>query len=91
MRATTLVKFDATHQVIYNPPLNCRKQFHSSQGNFTEKRSLSKMTKTFFLVEMAGIEPASENRLPGLSTSVAALLTFPPRTAEQQALRISSL
>ena len=66
------------------------------------------MTKTFFLVEMAGIaplvlfgrivmvemagvEPASENRLPGLSTSVAALLTFPPRTAEQQALRISSL
>ena len=43
------------------------------------------------LVEMAGIEPASENRLPGLSTSVAALLTFPPRTAEQQALRISSL
>ena len=44
-----------------------------------------------YLVEMAGIEPASENRLPGLSTSVAALLTFPPRTAEQQALRISSL
>ena len=52
MRATTLVKFDATHQVKYNPPLNCRKQFHSSQGNFTEKRSLSKMTKTFFLVEL---------------------------------------
>ena len=49
------------------------------------------MTKTFFLVEMAGIEPASENRLPGIFTSVAALLTFTPRTAEQQALRISSL
>ena len=91
MRATTLVKFDATHQVKYNPPLNCRKQFHSSQGEFHRKKVFVKMTKTFFLVEMAGIEPASENRLPGLSTSVAALLTFPPRTAEQQALRISSL
>ena len=27
MRATTLVKFDATHQMKYNPPLNCRKHF----------------------------------------------------------------
>ena len=55
-----------------------------------KKRRLGITPKTC-LVEMAGIEPASENRLPGLSTSVAALLTFPPRTAEQQALRISSL
>ena len=104
MRATTLVKFDATHQVKYNPPLmravhftakqfhnNRRLLFHSPQGEFHRKKVFVKMTKTFFLVEMAGIEPASENRLPGLSTSVAALLTFPPRTAEQQALRISSL
>ena len=91
MRATTLVKFDATHQVKYNPPLNRRKQFHSSQGEFHRKKAFVKNDKGLFLVEMAGIEPASENRLPGLSTSVAALLTFPPRTAEQQALRISSL
>ena len=59
----------------------------SNDSNFFKTNSSSKV----FLVEMAGIEPASENRLPGLSTSVAALLTFPPRTAEQQALRISSL
>lgn len=62
MRATTLVKFDATHQVKYNLPLtravhftakqfhnNRRLSFHSPQGKFHRKRSLSKMTKTFFL------------------------------------------
>ena len=43
------------------------------------------------LVEAAGIEPASENPSPQLSTSVAFLLTFPLQSAEKQALRFSSL
>ena len=48
MRATTLVKFDATHQVKYNPPLNCRKQFHSSQGEFHRKKVFVKNDKGLF-------------------------------------------
>lgn len=64
MRATTLVKFDATHQVKYNPPLtravhftakqfhnNRRLLFHSPQGEFHRKKVFVKMTKTFFLME----------------------------------------
>ena len=43
------------------------------------------------MVEMAGIEPASENQLPGLSTSVAALLEFPSHAAGQQAVCVGSL
>lgn len=43
------------------------------------------------LVEMAGVEPASEDQLPRLSTSVAALLKFPQRGAERQAPRLDSL
>lgn len=38
------------------------------------------------LVEMRGIEPLSENHLPWLSTSVAAVLSFPLHSALQQAL-----
>ena len=34
---------------------------------------------------MAGVEPASEKPLQGLSTSVAVLLTFPHSAAERQA------
>ena len=37
------------------------------------------------LVEMAGIEPASEKGLPRLSTSVASVLRFPPPPAQKQA------
>ena len=33
MRATTLVKFDATHQVKYNPPL--MRAVHFTANNFT--------------------------------------------------------
>ena len=45
----------------------------------------------FLLVEMAGVEPASEDQLPGLSTSVAGLLRFPQCSAERQALHLGSL
>ena len=38
-----------------------------------------------FLVEMAGIEPASEKGLPRLSTSVAFVLGFPLPPAQKQA------
>lgn len=44
-----------------------------------------------FLVEMAGVEPASESQLPRLSTSVSGLLKFPPCSAERQALHFGSL
>ena len=37
------------------------------------------------LVEMAGIEPASEKGLPRLSTSVAFVLKFPLPHAQKQA------
>jgi len=40
---------------------------------------------------MRGIEPLSENHLPWLSTSVAAVLKFPFHSALQQAQRIGSL
>ena len=43
------------------------------------------------MVEMAGIEPASEKRLPRLSTSVAFVLTFPLPDAQKQASGFSSL
>ena len=43
------------------------------------------------LVEMAGIEPASENRLLRLSTSVAGVLAFPCGSAQRQAQPFSSL
>ena len=42
------------------------------------------------VVEAAGIEPASENQFPQLSTSVVYLLTFPARIADKQAMRESS-
>lgn len=44
-----------------------------------------------FVVEMAGVEPASESQLPGLSTSVAGRLEFPPCSADRQALHFGSL
>ena len=43
-----------------------------------------------FLVEAAGIEPASENHLIQLSPSAAVLLRFPSRIAERQAMRYGS-
>ena len=43
------------------------------------------------VVEMAGVEPASESQLPRLSTSVSGLLKFPPCSAERQALHFGSL
>ena len=43
------------------------------------------------LVEMAGIEPASEKASSGLSTGVAFVLTFPLPSAQKQALGFSSL
>lgn len=43
------------------------------------------------MVEMAGVEPASEDQLPRLSTSVAGLLKFPQHSAERQALCLGSL
>ena len=63
MRATTLVKFDATHQVKYNPPLtravhftakqfhnNRRLLFHSPQGKFHWKKVFVKNDKDLFSV-----------------------------------------
>ena len=47
--------------------------------------------RPFYLVEMAGVEPASEDQLPRLSTSVADLLKFPQCSAERQALHLGSL
>lgn len=43
-----------------------------------------------FMVEMRGVEPLSENRLPTLSTSVAGILNLPPPSAYRQALSIGS-
>lgn len=43
------------------------------------------------MVEMTRVELVSENHLPKLSTSVAVDFTFPPRSAQRQALRLSSL
>ena len=43
-----------------------------------------------FLVEAAGIEPASENHLIQLSPSAANLLRFPSRIADRQAIRYGS-
>ena len=43
------------------------------------------------MVEMAGIEPASEKGSPGLSTGVAFGLKFPLPSAQKHALRVGSL
>lgn len=43
-----------------------------------------------FLVEAAGIEPASESHLIQLSPSAAGLLGFPSRIADRQAMRYGS-
>ena len=43
------------------------------------------------MVEMAGIEPASERGLPGLSSGVAFALRFPPPSAQKQAMGLGSL
>lgn len=43
------------------------------------------------VVEMAGIEPASEGGAPGLSTGVASVLRFPPPGAQKHAPGIGSL
>ena len=42
------------------------------------------------MVEMAGIEPASEKESPGLSTGVAFVFTFPPADAQKHAPAFSS-
>ena len=42
------------------------------------------------LVELRGVEPLSENPSNRTSSITAALLTFPPRNAGQQAFRFSS-
>ena len=60
---------------------------YSNGSNFFSHNSSSKV----LLVEMAGIEPASENRLPRLSTSVACVLSFPLSGAHRQAPEFSSL
>ncbi len=52
---------------------------------------LSSKFDLYSVVEMAGIEPASENRLPRLSTSVACVLSFPLSGAHRQAPEFSSL
>lgn len=42
------------------------------------------------LVEMAGVEPASENSFPQLSTSVAVRLEFPCQTVGRQTVCFGS-
>ncbi len=60
---------------------------YTSANSFRKKNSSTLPT----LVEMAGVEPASESQLPRLSTSVSGLLKFPPCSAERQALHFGSL
>ena len=43
------------------------------------------MTKTFFLVEMAGIEPASENRFTGAFYECSGSFDIPSRCTAEQA------
>ena len=52
------------------------------------KKDLPK--QVFFLVEMMGVEPMSENLFPKLSTSVVYLLKFPWENADKQALTLGS-
>ena len=62
--------------------------FHHEVISLAVRRiSLKKdlLSQVFFLVEMAGVEPASENLFPKLSTSVVYLLKFPWDYAERQA------
>lgn len=54
---------------------------YSNGSNFFSHNNSSKV----LLVEMAGIEPASEKGLPRLSTSVAFVLRFPCPHAQKQA------
>lgn len=54
---------------------------YTSANSFRKKNSSTLPT----LVEMAGIEPASEKGLPRLSTSVAFVLEFPLPPAQKQA------
>ncbi len=44
----------------------------------------------FLLVEATGVEPVSENLFTQLSTSVVYRLTFPPYTADKQAVYFSN-
>ena len=66
------------------------KHHNSPQANITEKRPCL-ATRSFFLVEMAVVETASENPLPQLSTSVSVLLGFPSGDAGRQASPYGSL
>lgn len=54
---------------------------YTSANSFRKKNSSTLPT----LVEMAGIEPASEKGVPRLSTSVAFVLEFPLPPAQKQA------
>ena len=60
---------------------------HSNNGYFFRHNSSSKE----LLVEVRGIEPLSENRLPRLSTSVVAVLKFPRIAARRQASMLGIL
>lgn len=59
---------------------------HSNPSNFFESNSSSKT----FLVDLAGIEPASESLSPGASPITVAVLAFPPPHAQRQAYVFSS-
>jgi len=63
----------------------------STRDIISAKQKRTHEASSFCLVEMAGVEPASEDQLPRLSTSVAGLLAFPPCSAERQALHFGSL
>jgi hypothetical protein len=75
MRATTLVKFDATHQMKYNPPLNCRKQFHSSQGEFHRKKVFVIFDKDLFSGGAGVLKDEHPSKAP-VSLSNAVSISF---------------
>ena len=72
------------------PYATCAAGF-DTRHHFDQKKKRGRVRPLFLLVEMAGVEPASEDQLPRLSTSVAGLLKFPQCSAERQALHLGSL
>ena len=61
---------------------------HTNPADWIKNKTVKRLS--YFLVEMARFELASENLFPKLSTSVVYLLRFPWENADKQALTLGS-
>ena len=78
MRRESLRRYRAYHALVgKNSPPDCFLPLRSLLFDSLAQKEKRAFWLFFFLVDAAGIEPASENPLIKLSTSVFSLLNFP--------------